>query len=1358
MRPVVPCQATRFHCSRSVKLRVGLRSTCAILAAGILVLGSGQSLLGRQAPVPEFESAEMTGPETAPAVVQPMRCRLVWGGGAHRTWRCRVRTSAGAITSPVALGLHPDASASVWLEPDGLHLDQAPATGFNGVDFDLTGPLDGVLTVELEAVEGDEAVFRHSWPLRELLHGSQSQSLDEEGNRVTLARAPGDALRVSTGRPHLVFEPGESWEPVITPNLVPELAGRQAILRGWMTPARKSRPVMDRQSRSISLDSSGSNGPIAWPVQVPAEEGVYDLHLEIIPRWYQASFQSAGQYRRIQFIVIDSAGKRDAEMAGVGDPWKVTGTASLAPPPASMVLPDPVQAFRKLPGMTPLHPGVTALEKPDHWTLLPVGGWKVVDLPIGEKGMPHRVTVRLRSPGGMAAGLSVLQPDEAGNLPAIGEDTGVAFGASDLTSQPAGEHGQPCEQTIYFWPNHSQPKLLVANRHATAGLEIGLIEVASGPRELPRLFPGTGDAGGAEVGGGRRRQLLGCFEAPLFVDRFGASRTMDPVSGQPLDDWQTFYEGTDRWIQYLRASGQTGAVLCVAADGSALYPSGLLRPNPRYDSGVFFHDAADPVRKDVLELILRMFDRAGLTLVAVLEAKQPLPGLESLRRSAPAGSIPPGAMVLANGQVTGREAQQPLYDPLCEPVRQELRFLLLELAERYRSHGSLKGLGLVLRPDTWIQALETESGFHPDNLRAFSLSSGVGFPDDTAGAIRVLVDGGLLPKWVAWRNQSATAFWTRLSDSLLSAGPELRLYLAQADTFDQGQLAERTDPRLHEPQDPAAIAAAAGWDLPAWRSEQIVLLQPHRVAPQDSVIARRREAGIEPVRAAVFRNVGYQAALFSHRSAPVQFSEPVSRDPSGQTSSRLIRLQPMTPAGTLNRRRFSNALHAADLRCVADGGWLPAAGQEAATGRWFEAFGRLPDQRFEDVKHDSAVVDSGAVRVRQSAPGQEWFAYAVNASPWPVSVSLALSGSSPVIPESWGNGSAVWAAGENGGLGRLQVELEPWGLVVVRVRGLETSATGFVALLPASAGGQLQEKVFGLQSLLTQNRNPAGKNWVRNADFELASGRPEGWRWNEAAGDQVGVVLGGPNGAGQCLELRGGVQPVWIRSSEFGLPETGRLTLVVRLQADRPWDRIPLRLSVESSSGTQPWYRFGTVNESSATGRRLGSAETAAGGWNEYVVHFDQLPTGPNTRLRVGFDLMGPGTVRVDDVQLYDSRLSERDVRALAQMVATAGNLLGNPQHADQCRRVLEGYWPLFFEELAIRQMNESRQLAKVAEESAGTGGTPAIQTSAPLNGAGSGPEEDTAGDPVDGSPRSPWRLRRPRRANEPLLPVHRSQ
>ena len=79
-----------------------------------------------------------------------------------------------------------------------------------------------------------------------------------------------------------------------------------------------------------------------------------------------------------------------------------------------------------------------------------------------------------------------------------------------------------------------------------------------------------------------------------------------------------FYEGATRFVQHLKANGYGGAFVTVASDGSSIYPSDLLLPSPKHDTGIFFTNGQDPIRKDVLEMLFRMFEREGLVLVPTL--------------------------------------------------------------------------------------------------------------------------------------------------------------------------------------------------------------------------------------------------------------------------------------------------------------------------------------------------------------------------------------------------------------------------------------------------------------------------------------------------------------------------------------------------------------------------------------------------------------------------------------------------------------------------------------------------------------------------------------------------------------------
>src|SRR5262249_37897986 len=121
---------------------------------------------------------------------------------------------------------------------------------------------------------------------------------------------------------------------------------------------------------------------------------------------------------------------------------------------------------------------------------------------------------------------------------------------------------------------------------------------------------------------------------PLFVENFSAPEVLDAGSRRSLDDSNTMYQGGMHLVRYLKYVGYGGVMMSVFADGSTIYPSQLVEPTPRYDTGVFFGTGQDPRRKDTLELLLRLFDREGLVLVPALDFASPLPELEALKRAA----------------------------------------------------------------------------------------------------------------------------------------------------------------------------------------------------------------------------------------------------------------------------------------------------------------------------------------------------------------------------------------------------------------------------------------------------------------------------------------------------------------------------------------------------------------------------------------------------------------------------------------------------------------------------------------------------------------------------------------------------
>jgi len=170
--------------------------------------------------------------------------------------------------------------------------------------------------------------------------------------------------------------------------------------------------------------------------------------------------------------------------------------------------------------------------------------------------------------------------------------------------------------------------------------------------------------------------------------------------------------------------------------------------------------------------------------------------------------------------------------------------------------------------------------------------------------------------------------------------------------------------------------------------------------------------------------------------------------------------------------------------------------------------------------------------------------------------------------------------------------------------------------------------------------------------------------------------MSGQNGPGSLIMNSLDQTPVWIRSNTFDGPETGRLSISVWLRTDDPQKQPPLRLAIEGKSGSDSYYRFGSVGSLSPDS----ASNQIQSKWKRFAVHFDDLPADGLSNVRVGFDLMGPGSVNIDHVQVFDRWFDENDAKAITQILASTGPLLSNQETFESCRQLLSGYWTRFLD------------------------------------------------------------------------------
>ncbi len=281
-------------------------------------------------------------------------------------------------------------------------------------------------------------------------------------------------------------------------------------------------------------------------------------------------------------------------------------------------------------------------------------------------------------------------------------------------------------------------------------------------------------------------------------------------------------------------------MLGVLADGSTIYPSALLQPTPRYDTGVLFASAQDPVRKDVLEMLLRLFDREDLQLIPMVEFAAPLPELEALRRGGDHAAdgiewIGAEGTSLCNS-LPPQRGLAPYYNVLDPRVQQAMLGVLRELISRYARHPSLTGVAVRLSADGYAQLPGPDWGLDDATIARFERDAKLQVPG--YGPQRFAQRAAFLGQepqrraWLEWRAAQLAKFYRRAYDELAAIRPGSRLYLAGAGMIGGPELDRDLRPSLPHPTTVASALLRVGIDARHYRDEQqrIVLLRPERIA------------------------------------------------------------------------------------------------------------------------------------------------------------------------------------------------------------------------------------------------------------------------------------------------------------------------------------------------------------------------------------------------------------------------------------------------------------------------------------------------------------------------------------------------
>jgi hypothetical protein len=296
--------------------------------------------------------------------------------------------------------------------------------------------------------------------------------------------------------------------------------------------------------------------------------------------------------------------------------------------------------------------------------------------------------------------------------------------------------------------------------------------------------------------------------------------------------------------------------------------------------------------------------------------------------------------------------------------------------------------------------------------------------------------------------------------------------------------------------------------------------------------------------------------------------------------------------------------------------------------------------------------------------------YLVNDSAWPVTVTCPLRMAGRAQPRGVaGREAGVVSADERGS--QWTVQLAAYDLLAVEF------SLSDVALGPADvrfgegADAALDRQVRDFGTRLRKLAEPTPWPALINGGFEeLEMGGMRAWQAAKGPGQDVSAIAVQPAAGARCARLRSGGPATYLVSQWYEPPSSGRLEIRCRLRIADAARQPTLRVGVESLWGGQTDYRYGQVGAAPA-------ATTLKDGWAQYIFPFDNLPTGKGARLRVCFDLVSAGEVRVDDVETYDTAFSPGELAELSKILTLSDLHLRDGRLGD-CARVLESYWPRY--------------------------------------------------------------------------------
>jgi hypothetical protein len=173
-----------------------------------------------------------------------------------------------------------------------------------------------------------------------------------------------------------------------------------------------------------------------------------------------------------------------------------------------------------------------------------------------------------------------------------------------------------------------------------------------------------------------------------------------------------------------------------------------------------------------------------------------------------------------------------------------------------------------------------------------------------------------------------------------------------------------------------------------------------------------------------------------------------------------------------------------------------------------------------------------------------------------------------------------------------------------------------------------------------------------------------------------------PQDGQACLRLENHAEgTATVESRSFPTPPTGQLAMTVYVRGEQLAPNSEVRLVFEADRPGTPYRRFAILG-----GNRPGAQPLVTEWGSGYAFRSEDLPLDSRGTMRIKFELVGPGTIWIDDVQCYDllfplpfyEHAEPEKLQLVMRMHAV--NSAHESGNVAECVTLLDGYWPRFLE------------------------------------------------------------------------------